>query len=111
MLLAFPQGHSSALVLERRRRLVGANAEEQMVFFPGKACLLRARDQYAVLVVVHDGDDDQACHPAPCGVWDGGRWVGTATVQPGCERSAHVPGLLGCGRSPRGAGYFDLLPL
>src|SRR5207302_11026059 len=83
-LLAFPQGCFGALALEYCRRLVGAHAEEQTVFFAGKAGLLRARDQYPVSSVVPNGDDDQACRPAPCGVRDGGRWVGTATIQPGC---------------------------
>src|ERR1700687_4908964 len=58
-LLALPQGRFGALAMEYCRRLVGAHAEEQSVFFAGKAGLLRARDQYPVLSVVPDGDDDQ----------------------------------------------------
>src|SRR5260370_16884734 len=56
------------LPLEHRRRLVGAHAEEQTVFFAGKGRLLRARDQYPVLSVVPDGDDDDAQRPGPYGL-------------------------------------------
>src|SRR5205823_11152137 len=102
-LLAFPQSCFGKLLLEYCRRLVRAHGEEKTVFFAGKARLLRARDQYPVLEIGPDADDDQTLRTTPCGVQDGGRRVGTATIQPGCERSAHVPGLAGCGRSPRGA--------
>ena len=82
-----------------------------MVCFAGKARLLRARNQHPVLPVAPDADDDQAHRPTPCGVRDGWRRVGSATIQAGCQGSADVPGLVRRGRSSRGAGYFDLLPL
>ena len=63
--LALPQGCRGELLLEHRRRLVGAHAEEQMVFFAGKVWLLRTGDPYAVLSVVYDAADGQAYRPTP----------------------------------------------
>src|SRR5439155_6361964 len=67
-LLAGPQRLLGQLALEHRRRLVGAHAQEQTVFFAGKGRLLRTRDTYPILSAAADGDDDDAYRPGPNGV-------------------------------------------
>jgi hypothetical protein len=57
------------------------------------------------------GDDGNAHRPWPYGVREGRRRVDSGTIQPGRERPAYVPGLVGWDRSSSGAGYFDPLPL
>ena len=49
--------------------------------------------------------------PGPDRVRDGRRRVDAGAVQPGRERPADDPGLVGWRRSARGAGDFDLMPV
>ena len=59
------------VALEYRRRLVGADAQEQPVFFAGKGRLLRTRDHYPILsAAAPDGDDDNAHRTGPDAVED-----------------------------------------